>query len=240
MTGLVTVLVIVGIIFIVGSFFITEKIAPEDARSIAKTNMTQINDIMDKEINSAIDKGKENLSVEIEDVILNAERSMEKESNEKIMAINEYSDTVLESMDKTHKEIMFLYSMLNDKHKELTDFAGELNELQAKLIRTKDYIEKVKEKEEFESIIDKVPVMPAESELIKESVINSVAVQSDDKEADPYFENEGNQIGESESLNHNEEILALYNEGKDEIEIAKELGLGFGEVKLVLELYKEQ
>ena len=38
--------------------------------------------------------------------------------------------------------------------------------------------------------------------------------------------------------NHNEEILRLYKEGKSNVAIAKELGLGVGEVKLVIDLAK--
>ncbi|MBQ7833104.1 MAG: helix-turn-helix domain-containing protein [Lachnospiraceae bacterium] len=39
--------------------------------------------------------------------------------------------------------------------------------------------------------------------------------------------------------NHNEKILALHNEGKSNVAIAKELGLGVGEVKLVIDLYRQ-
>ena len=38
----------------------------------------------------------------------------------------------------------------------------------------------------------------------------------------------------------NEQILLLYREGKDEVEIAKTLNCGLGEVKLVLGLYKNE
>ena len=38
--------------------------------------------------------------------------------------------------------------------------------------------------------------------------------------------------------NNNEKILALHKKGKSNIAIAKELGLGVGEVKLVLDLFK--
>ncbi len=48
-----------------------------------------------------------------------AERAMERVTNEKIMAVNEYSDTVLEEINKNHKEVVFLYDMLNDKHDNL-------------------------------------------------------------------------------------------------------------------------
>lgn len=41
-----------------------------------------------------------------------------------------------------------------------------------------------------------------------------------------------------DSRNNNEKILALYKEGKSNTVIAKELGLGIGEVKLVIDLFK--
>jgi len=228
MTGLTAAFIIIGIIFIIGSFFVTEKMSAGDIDNIAKLNMEEIKIVMDREVNQAIEKSKEDLVVATEEVLLSSERSMEKESNEKIMAISDYSDTVLESMDKTHNEIMFLYSMLNDKHKELTDFANDLNELQQKLLRTREYIEKENPEketalynaEEIDKVIKNVPIMPDANEIEKEAAYNS--------------------IEENETVNHNSKILDLYKSGKDSIEIAKELGLGYGEVKLVLDLYKEK
>lgn len=41
-----------------------------------------------------------------------------------------------------------------------------------------------------------------------------------------------------ETGNNNEKILQLSKEGKSNVEIAKELGLGIGEVKLVIDLFK--
>lgn len=64
----------------------------------------QIEDIVEETINYSMEK---------------AERAMERVSNEKIMAVNEYSDTVLEEINRNHKEVVFLYDMLNDKHDNL-------------------------------------------------------------------------------------------------------------------------
>jgi DNA-binding NarL/FixJ family response regulator len=44
--------------------------------------------------------------------------------------------------------------------------------------------------------------------------------------------------GQENGGNNNEQILKLYKQGKSKIAIAKELGLGVGEVKLVIDLYK--
>lgn len=70
----------------------------------------RISDIVDETVNYSIEK---------------AERAMERVTNEKIMAINEYSDTVLEEINKNHKEVVFLYDMLNDKHDNLMSAINE-------------------------------------------------------------------------------------------------------------------
>ena len=70
----------------------------------------RISDIVDETVSYSIEK---------------AERAMERVTNEKIMAISEYSDTVLEEINKNHKEVVFLYDMLNDKHDNLMSAINE-------------------------------------------------------------------------------------------------------------------
>ena len=43
-----------------------------------------------------------------------------------------------------------------------------------------------------------------------------------------------------ENMNHNQRILDMYRAGKTDVDIAKELGLGVGEVKLVIGLFREE
>ena len=50
-------------------------------------------------------------------------------------------------------------------------------------------------------------------------------------------EDDGNAKSVSVS-NHNDEIIKLYQEGMEPVEIAKELKIGYGEVLLVIDLYK--
>jgi hypothetical protein len=45
-------------------------------------------------------------------------------------------------------------------------------------------------------------------------------------------------VYEESGNNHNDMILALHQQGKPDVEIARDLGLGLGEVKLVIGLYK--
>lgn len=71
---------------------------------------SQIGDIVDETITYAMEK---------------TERGMDRLTNEKMMAVNEYSDTVLEEINKNHKEVVFLYDMLNDKHESLKNTVSE-------------------------------------------------------------------------------------------------------------------
>ena len=50
--------------------------------------------------------------------------------------------------------------------------------------------------------------------------------------------NQNNGPGKNGQNNNNQKILDLYNEGKSNLEIAKELGLGIGEVRLVIDLFR--
>lgn len=155
-----------------------------------------------------------------------SERMMEKECNEKIMAISEYSDTVVESMNKTHNEIMFLYSMLNDKHAELTDFSAKLNEL-AKELEKKDeaIVGHLSYSAPFEE--KKEPAGAGKDE--------PAAFRTEIKEENFLPEEDAD---DSEESNHNADILALHKQGKSAIDIARELALGLGEVQLVIGLYE--
>lgn len=55
----------------------------------------------------------------IENELERGERELEKLTNEKIMAVEEYSGAVLEQIARNHQESMFLYDMLNEKYEEL-------------------------------------------------------------------------------------------------------------------------
>ena len=142
------------------------------------------------------------------------------------MAISEYSDTIVESMNKTHNEIMFLYSMLNDKHAELTDFSAKLQGLAGELQKKNDEITNhlsksvipEEAKDTFTPVRDETAVMQAEN---SEEIILP-----------------GEEDGDLDESNHNAAILALHKEGKSAIDIARELALGLGEVQLVIGLYE--
>lgn len=80
-----------------------------------------IRSVIEKEMADAKDRVTEVVDETLEYAVEKTERASERISNEKIMAISEYSETVLADINKSHQEVMFLYDMLNDKHNNLKE-----------------------------------------------------------------------------------------------------------------------
>ncbi len=164
MSILEILLLAAGALLITASFFI-------------KTNddvYTDISGLVKDEVKKSIEEESENMRKHVEDVVDEAvtyaeektERTLERISNEKIMAVNEYSDTVLEEINKNHKEVMFLYDMLNDKQTNLNETVKACEEAQDKAAKTADDL--VRKTEQMQKIVDdlaaqKVPVRKAQT-----------------------------------------------------------------------------
>ncbi len=223
MTAVEITLIIVGVVLIIGSFLVQEKLSKKDIDQISGLSESELHVIVENQLKKADSKVENAIEETVGEQLELSKRSMEKISNEKIMAINEYSDTVLDSMNKTHNEIMFLYSMLNDKHKELqelADLASHLSRVPQEL-HEQESDEVRRFKEEVSAVEQKVE----ETKPLPEHELLAAAADA-----------AGAYAGEK---NHNDDILFLHNAGKSDVDIAKELGLGLGEVKLVIGLFKE-
>lgn len=215
-------MIIVGVIFLLGSFFISDKLSNKDMEQIAKLSENEINIVMEKQLKQAQSRIVDYVDEVVDESAAVTKRALEKTTNEKIMAISEYSDTVLESVNKSHNEIMFLYSMLNDKHTELTNLAGQLSSFSDEMKQTED------------ELLERL----TESAGAVEEHLDANAQQEEPAIEKLFAESVSHK--ESEEENHNQMILDLHKEGKSDVEIAKKLGLGLGEVKLVIGLYKEE
>lgn len=221
MTAVEITLIIVGIVFLLVSFLVQEKLSPKDIESITNLSENELKIIVEKLLKNANDQVEDAITDVVEDKTETTKRALEKETNEKIMAIDEYSNTVLESMNKTHNEILFLYSMLNDKHTELTDLATQLQQFSEHMKNT-------------------------ENEVLENLALAAQDVRQKVNETKPIDENEAilaslgtdGQEADQDQINHNDRILMLHQQGFSDVEIARELGLGLGEVKLVIGLFK--
>ncbi|MDD6305959.1 MAG: DUF6115 domain-containing protein [Clostridiales bacterium] len=221
MTGVEVFLLLIGAVFMVGSFFITEKLSPSELSKIARLSEGELKKIIGRGLEDANSKIEDAIDEQIETSTEKTDRALEKVTNEKIMAISEYSDTVLENMNKVHNEIMFLYNMLNDKHTELTGMASDLQRLAA----------------DVRNMQENMTVSPVTAAVTAEPIVTQkvvATVQEIPEEPEMLLE----ESTDEEKENHNKEILALHKEGISDVEIARRFGLGLGEVKLVIGLYK--
>jgi len=298
------VLIIIGLAaFVLGFLLPADKggssqsavqIDEEDIRNVVEKEVedakSQISDIVDETITYAMEK---------------TERSMDRLTNEKMLAVNEYSDTVLGEINKNHKEVVFLYDMLNDKHESLKATVSEAIKTDSEIrqvskdaeITAREMLEKVREVQISmdeamraigstkdtagiqagqEALADRpkedgfTPMTAGEVETItptpEVSVIGGESKempktagrkpraakksgQGKEETSDPGTAGSGegaasevlqplNETGTDDSKNNNDRILQLHKAGKSNMAIARELGLGIGEVKLVIDLFE--
>ena len=308
-----------GVAAFVLSYVIPAK--SEDEKAI-EFSEDMIRDLVDKEVASAKGQITDIVDETITYAMEKTERSMDRITNEKMMAVNEYSDTVLSEINKNHQEVVFLYDMLNDKHENIKTTVSEAEKTASEVKQAvKDAEITVREskqqsisqpqmviesqvqpqmqinpqiqpqiqpepQEEFVpeykmpngrlSAIDRLrqatvatevdftPFNPDTVENLEveekpkkkrttkpkvkeEAIILGDAADISLNKADNNFElvqagpnlNLGdNKVGKTGGRNNNERILELHNMGKSNMAIAKELGLGIGEVKLVIDLFE--
>ena len=218
MTGIEVVVLIVGIIFVLGSFFVGDKLSSKDVDQIALLSREQLNRIVEKELQHANGQIQNTVDETIENSVLKIERMMDKETNQKMMSISEYSDTVLNEINKAHTEVMFLYSMLNDKQQELSDLTSHFRKI-------------ISDAELATSVQTNVALTESEdSAFIVEPEMG--------KDATNHLPKSIEETPIEEDRNQNHKILSLAHNGASPIEIAKQLGVGIGEVRFVLDLYK--
>ena len=140
MSVLEIVLLVVGALIFIGSFVVPVK-KEELQEETIRLAEDEVKNLVAKEMEQAKRKMSEMSEDACQEQVQKAERSMERISNEKIMAVNEYSDTVLEEIHKNHQEVVFLYDMLNDKHDTLKTTISEADK------NVKDLLQQVKDSE---------------------------------------------------------------------------------------------
>lgn len=259
-------LLVIGVSAFVLSFILPDRKGKNKATEF---DTEALKALMEKEMKDAKIKVEEIVDESYQYAIEKMERASERISNEKIMAINEYSDTVLADVNKSHQEVMFLYDMLNDKQKNIKETVKQAR------IETKEIEEKTKEAKEAKEAVTKAKTevekafvdMPALMPAINDKK-NKIEVFSFAEQAPRYekvqtktsnefkpLENvtqavvleetvssikkeEAKTEFKPEKENNNDKILRLSRTGMSSVDIARELGLGVGEVKLVINLFK--
>ena len=202
-----------GIIFVLSFFIPTGKGADAGTKEMVKK---EVKTVVAREMDEVKERIEDIVDETVDYAVEKTERSLERVSNEKIMAVNEYSDTVLEDINKNHQEVMFLYDMLNDKHENIKSTVSKIE----------------KTVKEAEAVGGQFSVQGTSAEESEEADMTEELPEESQKENISFID------GSSEKENQNDRILELHNAGKSNVEIAKELGLGVGEVKLVIDLFR--
>lgn len=331
-------LLVVGVIIFVISFLMPDVPMRKSDTELA-AEQEEARRLVEQEVDTMRLRVGEATSETVGFAVDKAERSLEKVSNEKIMAVGEYAETVLEEINKNHQEVMFLYDMLKDKQTDLTNTIREADAAVKKIdtishnaveasetllrgmsvasVSQKGLTSEQKSvfddlvipdakpvvfKKENEPVVHsevrakspdapiKESVAPAKQEQtparprgksltqskieagllginspedalakavtadapkqIKEKVVydilsggaykegNIVGVDAPAAGAATVADFEAMSVKTEAPANNNDKILAMAASGLDTVQIAKTLGLGVGEVKLVLDLFK--
>ena len=236
--------IIVGIFLITFSYVFSEKKLEEKNQAV-QIDLSEQLKVSDEDLAQVRKKVVEAIAQYEEEEIERTKEQLSTVSNEKIMAIDEFTKSVLGDIDNNHKEVMFLYSMLTDKQNEIKDLVSQASKLNKQLDK--------KEKEVEEKLKpEKAPVSKKKEQVVKEYVVNEIVNKQISKKMVENLEKESNdsikeyQYGEEANKynelvqDNNSQIMRLYEQGLDEIEIARKLDLGIGEVKLVVGLYENK
>ncbi len=225
------ILLFIGLTAMILGFVLPVK-QGESTEEMKKMAKSEMKELVAREMQGIQTHVDEVIEEAITEAVEKTERSLDRLTNEKIMAVNEYSDTVLQEINRNHNEVMFLYDMLNDKHKNIKNTVQEVNKT------VKEAAETQKEAQELVSNFQLLTPEVAEVSVpkkrnAKETV--SSAPKEPEEEKVPEMESADSA---GSVLNSNEKILELHEQGMDKVDIARHLGLGVGEVKLVIDLFK--
>lgn len=218
-------MVITGIVIIIISCIITNREKSNSTQPTVRTiQATEMLTLTEEEIKQVKARLEEVLSAVSEEVTVRTDDELSRLSNEKILAVNEFSEQLLEKIKNNHEEVVFLYNMLNEKGKELKAAVREIDSAKKKL---HEIAEARKHADAEKNAVKSNSVSITEKPVKKEAGLTTAQQKNSDK---PALNNTG--------ANSNEQILALYSQGKSILEISRLLGLGQGEVKLVIDLFK--
>lgn len=222
---------ILGVAVFAAGFIIPETIGKDrelDEKTI-KIGEEKIKEILEEQMKEANDRLKDSADEILSRALEKTERSLEKISNEKITAVSEFSDTVLEDIHKSHQEVIFLYDMLHDKQKNLQETAKAVDRTSAIAKETKNELENVVQ----EAANAESQEAPAPQKALAAFAAVLESVPDDDNGQEESYVEEAKEEG-----NKNDIILEMHRQGKSNVAIAKELGLGVGEVNLVIDLFE--
>lgn len=213
MSPTVIILIIIGVIFIFVSYAFAESFDKKEPDNDVIEVPTELTDEQKAQIDKLIkDYMDEKINVQLDDI----ESKFSEIVNQKTLALGDYAVTVNDEIEKNHNEVTFLYSMLCDKQKELMTSVEMIDDYKKEIeaiVANKQELAQTKQDAEEEEL--KEAISEIDQEILQESTEEEVSVDG------------------SKDI-----ILEMHKSGLSILDIAKHLGLGVGEVKLVVDLYQ--
>lgn len=236
MTGYVIAMIVIGFIVIIASFFISEKFANTETK-VSVAAIDENYEFSEQERNIIKNKIEDVIAEHAKDILYETNESLASMANEKTMALGDYAVAVCDEIEKNHKEVMFLYSMLEDKQKEIMQTVKSVDDVKQETKKEqKNTPAKQEKKNNKPSNVKEKNTEAKQAKEVKKAVEEKKMA---DKEETTKKENAAKENQESAlDEDKNQAILDLHKEGVPVVDIAKQLGLGVGEVKLVIDLYQ--
>ena len=235
------IFVLLGVGILIASCFVGGKEKKSDAALLLPEEALEVQKQELKEYAERIMEEKS------EDIVVRTDDYLSKISNEKILSVNDFSTQILEKIDANHKEVVFLYDMLNKKEDEIKQtvqqFDKEKQEMQEVV---GDIIKLTKQMKATIQKNDEPKTVPADK--VKKTENKKSAAKTAVKQEKPQASVPVKAIGTQEdgqlefaelmqADRRQEEVLKLHKQGKSVLEISKTMGMGQGEVKLIVDLY---
>ncbi len=242
MEPITIVLVVLGVVLLIGSCFFTkeDKKEPEYDELIKRLAKRELTEEETERLREAVDRI---VSEKTEEVILKTDDYLSQVANEKIMSVDEFSKQILERLDKNNSDVMFLYNMVTETKEELKTEIANAKKAQEALERSVE--KKAGDGKEGKAEEKKKPATPKQTLTLKTEPVKKASGKAETAEpkktddiaallaATMTMEPDAAAEGDMPK----EKILELYKNGKSVREISRELGMGQGEVKLVVDLY---
>lgn len=236
-------LIIAGVICVIVSVVMNFSEQEERKEAVVSAELTeenrnkikqQVDEIIDSQVNGLLEK---------------TEAALDKLSNTKILEMNEYAESVLGEINRNHNETVFLYDMLNEKAKEVKTTVKDVN-------NTRKQVEKIhaevkasdaaivnepdKTDDGGEPAYKKEEYADKDAKDVAKERLTALVKKNNNKMKSADGRMKVNRQAEKlePAMSNNVKILELNKKGITVKEIARQLNLGVGEVRLVIDLYK--
>ncbi len=268
MTGYEIIILIAGLVFLVASFFFGGKNTPPEMVDVG-AEIKKIKEAAVLHENEVGERVKDLIENECTRAAADAQERLSKISNDKIIAIDEYASQVLERIENNNQAVVFLYDMLQKKDEEMKSTMNKMEQTRRENKELFDQLGGLKQSKQNQAdaipeepaaerhqksmagtqtaamqndkqtvVRNEIPQTLAELEHTQAGALTEALALHQEAEKEAALEAEDFAIDTEQD--RQELILSMYRGNKSIKEISKQLSMGQGEVKLIIDLYAKK